>query len=278
MSDHFYGVASVGSGVHGSTPWAAYGRNDSDLAPVLLIHGLSDSSACWPGVVERLSQTRLVIVTDLPGHGNAPLPDELWSIQGMTDALAALVRGVVQRPVVLIGHSLGGLVGIDFALRAPDMTAGLVLEDPALDLRGGGAAALALTDAVSEMLAHVRTTSYVSMITLGRKENPNWSDDEFAPWALAKTQLDPGLAALPHTLADDDWLEALANMAPSAQFPVALIAGDPDEGSFVSIADGARAAELLAERGKVFRVDAGHCVRRDNRARFLEILDEVLLR
>lgn len=276
MSDHFYGVIEAGSGRLGHITWAAYGPVDADKPPAVLVHGLADSSACWPGVVEHLAEDRLVVVTDMRGHGNAALPDEPLTLNSLADDLAQVVRQVAQRPAALIGHSLGGLAVLNFALRAPALTAGLVLEDPALHLREGHQMAPQITQLINDILTQARTTSYVSLITEGRKQNPDWSDDEFAPWAQAKKQLNPKIATIPHTLTETNWVEALAQVAPDKAFPVVIIAGDPQRGSVVSTEDGDRAAELLAERGRIIRLDAGHCVRRDQRERFLEILDEVL--
>ena len=277
MNDHFYGVIEAGSGKLGPTTWAAYGpTTTTGPAPVVLIHGLSDSSACWPGVVEHLAETRLVIVVDLRGHGNADLPDSPLNIQALADDIAQIVRKVAQRPAVLIGHSLGAVVALDFALRAYALTAALVLEDPALALCSGPQATAQFSAAITGALEHAQSNSYVALITQGRAQNPDWPDDEFAPWAQAKKQFNPQLGKVPHHLVETDWVQQLGDVAPERDFPVLIIAGDPSRGSHFSVGEGGRAAELLADRGHIVRLDAGHCVRRDQRTQFLELLDEHL--
>lgn len=276
MSDHFYGVPMAGEGRSGHTAWAAYGPADASTTPVVLVHSLGDSGACWPGVVEHLAENRLVLVVDLRGHGGSALPQEPLTVQAMADDVAVIVRSVLRRPAVVVGHSLGGLVALDLAVRAWALTAGLVVEDPVLDLGTGETGAADVTRTVEDLLGWARSTSYVAMITAAREQNPAWADDEFSAWAQAKKELDPRLAEVAGGLAGRDWYEALALVAPEREFGVTVVAGDPERGSLVSIADGARVAELLADRGRVVRLDAGHCIRRDQRAAFLELLDEAL--
>lgn len=276
MNDHFYGVIEAGTGKIGPTTWAAYGPVDTTPPPVILIHGFTDSSACWPGVVEHLAETRLVITIDLRGHGNAdPLITPI-SIPTLADDLAQIVRKVAQRPAVLIGHSLGAVIALDFAVRAPALTAGLILEDPAFALCSGPNATANLAEAVREATEHTRNTSYVALMTQGRADNPDWSADEFAPWAQAKKQFNAELGTTAGNEVETDWLQQLAHVAPDQEFPVLIIAGDPERGSHLSVAEGGQAAELLANRGRVTRLDAGHCVRRDQRNQFLTLLDEHL--
>lgn len=281
MNDHFYGVVEAGTGKLGPTTWAAYGPVDATPAPVILIHGFTDSSACWPGIVEHLAQTRLVITIDLRGHGNADLLVTPLSIQTLADDLAQIVRKVAQRPAVLIGHSLGAVIALDFALRASALTAGLVLEDPAFGLCGGPDASENLTAAVVEAREQAANNSYVALITQGRAENPDWSDDEFAPWAQAKKQFnaeqgDSEAGDAEQRPVVTDWVQQLKYVAPEKEFPVLIIAGDPSRGSHFSVADGGRAAEHLAGRGRIIRLDAGHCVRRDQREQFIAALEDNL--
>src|SRR5271155_2338998 len=70
-----------------------------------------------------------VSLPDLPGHGNAGAAQSVGglSMSDYADAIAGAIRAQPEPPVV-IGHSLGGLVSLLAAARAP--TAGLVLLAP----------------------------------------------------------------------------------------------------------------------------------------------------
>ncbi|WP_033294415.1 alpha/beta fold hydrolase [Amycolatopsis jejuensis] len=78
--------------------------------PVLLLHGLGATGAVWDAAAGLLG--RRVLIPDLPGHGgSAPLPAYSF------DALAAAVADVLDEPgpIVIAGHSLGGVVALELA-------------------------------------------------------------------------------------------------------------------------------------------------------------------
>ncbi|GAA5125867.1 alpha/beta fold hydrolase [Haloechinothrix salitolerans] len=79
--------------------------------PLLLLHGLGATGRVWDGLLDRLDGWRW-FVPDLPGHG-ASTPLARYSIGGLAAAVAvALDR---DRPVVAVGHSLGGAVAVALA-------------------------------------------------------------------------------------------------------------------------------------------------------------------
>lgn len=95
--------------------------------PVVLLHGLSGSSANWVDVVPHLVARHRVLAVDLPGHGGStPVPSGT-GIDGFADAVAATLdeRGVSD--ALVAGHSLGGQVALRVALRRPDLVRGLLL-------------------------------------------------------------------------------------------------------------------------------------------------------
>lgn len=93
--------------------------------PVLLVHGQPGSAEDWDPVVERLRSNVRVLAVDRPGYGATSV--EARSMSGNAELLADLVRERVGRPVVVVGHSFGGGVGLLMAARRPEAVAGLVL-------------------------------------------------------------------------------------------------------------------------------------------------------
>jgi pimeloyl-ACP methyl ester carboxylesterase len=98
-----------------------------DGPPVVLVHGLSGAAVNWCELAPRLAESRRVLVPDLPGHGgSAPLP-----AAPNLDAYADRVRLVAERermtPAAVVGHSLGGLVGLRLAVAWPHAVSALVL-------------------------------------------------------------------------------------------------------------------------------------------------------
>ena len=66
---------------------------------------------------------------DLRGHGQSDKPDQDYTIGGFVDDLAWLISEIrIERPV-LIGHSMGGCIGLNLAHRRPDLLRALVMVD-----------------------------------------------------------------------------------------------------------------------------------------------------
>ncbi len=78
---------------------------------LLLLHGLGATGEVWHGLLER-NWPGEVLVPDLPGHGRSPrLPE--YTFESMTAAVAALLDPT--RKVVVLGHSLGGVLALELA-------------------------------------------------------------------------------------------------------------------------------------------------------------------
>jgi pimeloyl-ACP methyl ester carboxylesterase len=101
-----------------------------DGAPVVLLHGLASNARIWDGVAQRLAGAGLrVAALDLRGHGESEQPaagyDFATVCRDLEAALAALGAG---RPV-LVGHSWGANVALQYAAERAGAVAGLVLVD-----------------------------------------------------------------------------------------------------------------------------------------------------
>lgn len=87
------------------------------MMPVLFLHGWAQSQQVWFQQHRLFADARFL---NLPGHGGAPdLPAEAW-----LDHLAGLLP---DRPCMLVGWSLGGMLAMQLAHRLPERVAKLVL-------------------------------------------------------------------------------------------------------------------------------------------------------
>lgn len=90
--------------------------------PLLLVHGYGGAAWNFEPMAAHLAGRRL-IVPDLPGHGgSSPLP-AAPTLAGFADVLA----GVLDEPVDVFGHSLGGVVALRLAERHPQLVRRVVL-------------------------------------------------------------------------------------------------------------------------------------------------------
>ena len=91
------------------------------------MHGSGLSHIVW-SFHEQFYSTQgfNVLSVDIPGHGNSEGP-ALKSIEEISDWIKALMIKADIKKIIIIGHSQGGLVGIDFASRYPELTDKIVL-------------------------------------------------------------------------------------------------------------------------------------------------------
>lgn len=102
---------------------------------IVFVHGLGGRLEQWAPVLHRLGPGLHGVVFDLPGHGESDPPaDGDLSVPALAASIGAVAAALGLRRFVLVGHSLGGLVAIDYAGRHPDRVAGLLLADANGDL------------------------------------------------------------------------------------------------------------------------------------------------
>jgi len=94
---------------------------------VVLLHGFLGSHEIWKSTIENLSKSYRVIAIDLPGHGATPCFGYAHSMDLMAKSVKAVVDFLRLKKYVIVGHSMGGYVGLAFADLFPDNLKGLCL-------------------------------------------------------------------------------------------------------------------------------------------------------
>jgi pimeloyl-ACP methyl ester carboxylesterase len=95
--------------------------------PLLLIHGIGDSSNTWLPVMESFASDRMVIAPDLLGHGLSDKPRADYSVAAYANGMRDLLSVLDIDRVTVVGHSLGGGVAAQFAYTFPERCERLVL-------------------------------------------------------------------------------------------------------------------------------------------------------
>jgi pimeloyl-ACP methyl ester carboxylesterase len=91
-----------------------------DAPPVLLTHGWGVTSAQWDALIQHLGTRCRLTVWDLPGVGRSTRPTTAdYSLDKMARDLEAILTLLGPRPVVLVGHSLGGMILLTFCRLFP---------------------------------------------------------------------------------------------------------------------------------------------------------------
>ncbi len=96
-------------------------------APVVLLHGLFGQARNLGRLQRALSADGRVIGLDLRSHGSSPAGR--LDLRAMADDVVETLDALAVGPVVLVGHSMGGKVGMATALDHPDRVAGLLVAD-----------------------------------------------------------------------------------------------------------------------------------------------------
>lgn len=100
-------------------------RGSGDV--LLLIPGLGADVADYRKVIDGLARHLCVIALDNRGSGRSDKPDTPYTIEIMADDAAALLGVVAPGAVHVLGHSMGGRVAMDLALRHPECVKSLLL-------------------------------------------------------------------------------------------------------------------------------------------------------
>jgi pimeloyl-ACP methyl ester carboxylesterase len=258
--------------------WAADPDHDPDHDPVLLaLHGWTDSSEVFGPLAEALGRRWTLIAPDAPGHGGTPWrPADRYRVtEHVADVLAVLDalprplprRGPRQQPLVLLGHSMGGLTAARVAAARPARLDRLVLEDPACSTPRRAPS----TPRMREWLRGLQATTDADRVEHVRRVHPDWPATERAPWARSKAETDPAHLAVPSV-----WGEPLIVALAQVRCPVLLVRGDPGRGGIVSRTAAAHCAGACAGGCEVLPLPAGHNPRREAPDLFVRALVKVL--
>lgn len=96
--------------------------------PVVLVHGLGASWQCWLQNIPDLARAHRVIAPDLPGFGASEMPVDDISIPGYGAAVDAVCDAIdLDEAATVVGNSMGGFIGTEVAIQAPERVARLVL-------------------------------------------------------------------------------------------------------------------------------------------------------
>ncbi len=109
----FAGEATVKSDDGLTISYEVLGSGEPAL---VFVHGWCCDRSYWKDQVSHFSKDHTVVAIDLGGHGKSGLERENWSIEAFGADVAAVVRALDLKNVILIGHSMGGPVA---ALASP---------------------------------------------------------------------------------------------------------------------------------------------------------------
>jgi abhydrolase domain-containing protein 6 len=144
----------------GAPPEPAHGAF-GEGPTVVLVHGLGSRPGHWLPTARLLAPHHRVVLMELPGHGESPMPFP-FSFERAVEALDLALAHASSGPVILVGHSLGGLVAAGEAIEHPDRVRSLVLVETALRPQFEGEERAVMLDALDRDYQALLRAAYTS--------------------------------------------------------------------------------------------------------------------
>jgi len=237
----------------------------STLPPLVLLHGSSDSGACWVSVARALANDYDLIMPDARGHGLSEAPQWGYEADTMAEDVAGLIRTLGLVRPYLMGHSMGAATAAACAAAHPDLVSALVLCDPPWWDEEPPAPTEEQYRERARQVEQMRAMSIEELKAMARAEHPDWPEVELGPWAESKQQHSP------YHMVPPRWPRpSFRELVIKIQCPVLLITADPERGALVTPEVAAEAASLWREGRVVHIPGAGHSIRREQFAPYIE--------
>jgi pimeloyl-ACP methyl ester carboxylesterase len=253
---------------------------------VVFVHGLFGQGKNWTTIAKGLADRHRVTLLDLPNHGHSPWTERVDYLE-MAEQVAAELEKFGE-PVTLVGHSMGGKVAMQLALRRPELLRALVVVDVApVDYPESGGRTEDLDEEASPFAAYIAAMQALDLDRLQARDDADHALRTAVPSRMVRSFL---LQSLVREGADGwRWrlnLEALARdlgrlrrfpqPPPGATFggPVLWIAG---ANSHYVLPDDRPRMDALFPTTRLVRIkNAGHWVHSEQPEVFLETLRRFL--
>ena len=228
--------------------WSQQGVDEPTL---LLVHGYTGGQEDWNPVISALAKHRRVITYDHRGHGASGHATDAsaYTFDRLLTDLVAMVDDLQLDNFDLLGHSMGGVVAMRFALAHPERLRSLVLMDT-----GAAPSGQLPRDVLDPLVVAGREHGMAHVATwIGHPQRTTMDVEAFAGFA-------DELERYPSMLA------ALAGL----RLPVTVIVGENDTG----LRDAAMALATTIPQARLEVIpDAGHSPQEDNPAAWLAAVE-----
>ena len=224
---------------------------------VLLIHGISSSSADFNPVIDDMRSFCEPITMDLRGHGASSRPQRGYHYSDYVSDLSQVINDLELEHPIILGHSLGGIITLMWAATHPGTARAVIIEDAPLrsgdDFRDAFDAWLTL-NALNQEDARAWYAS----------KNAHWSPSllDQRSYDMVHTSRQAILELQQASLGNEglDSFDGLANITA----PLLFLQGDATTGSMVHPDDLASLQQKIPHMGVKHFPGAGHTIHRSH--------------
>jgi pimeloyl-ACP methyl ester carboxylesterase len=253
---------------------------------VVFVHGLFGQGKNWTTIARGLADRHRVTLLDLPNHGHSPWTDRVDYLD-MAELVAAELEKLGE-PVTLVGHSMGGKVAMQLALRRPELLRALVVVDVApVDYPESGGRTDDLDEESSPFADYIAAMRTIDLETLQTRDDADHALRGAVPSRMVRSFLLQSLQRegthgwrwrlnLPALARDLGQLRGFPEPPPGATFegPVLWVAGANSH--YVLPRDRERMDALFPATRLVRIKNAGHWVHSEQPEVFLETVRRFL--
>jgi pimeloyl-ACP methyl ester carboxylesterase len=241
---------------------------------LLLLHGVIRAWQDFASVIPALSARYRVSALDFRGHGRSMWTPERYYVRDYVDDALAVLSQTTASPAVVYGHSLGAMVAMALATRAPHLVRALILEDPPFETMGSRLLVTPLLDYFAQLqslaLRRLEVPELSAAMAEIRMPLPGWTSTvrlgdlrdattlRFGAECLA--QADPEVLK---PIVDGVWLRGYDTRGLFRQItcPVLLLQGNSALGGMLTDDDAAE-LEALSRCTRVRFSEIGHHIHR----------------
>lgn len=224
------GVPELARSISGGTAYVMSGTGE----PLVFIHGVGLNADAWHPQIEAFADTHRVIAIDMLGHGASAPPREDATLDSYVEQLRQLLDDLGIAAATIVGHSMGGLVALGFALKHPARTLRVAVFNSVYE-----------RDPKSRSAVEARALEIAKSGNVGNVDEPlrRWFDDDDRKSAIGNqvrqwlTSVDPKGYATAYRIfatSDDAFTGRLGDLASPALFATGSL--DPNSTPAMSLA------------------------------------------
>lgn len=228
---------------------------DAGLPCIVFIHGALNDHSVWTLLARWFAHHgHAVLALDLPGHGRSDSPP-LADAEALADWVLALLDAAGVRKAALVGHSMGSLIALEAAGRAPERIERLVMLGTAVPMKVSDALMQTSQRDPLKAIDMVNTFSHSGTASKPSYPGPGtWLHGSDRALMRRVQSGQPGLNLFHHDFGICDRYAAGLAAAAKVRCPATIVIGSRDQ--MTSPKQAATIAQALNAR--VQSVDAGH--------------------